>query len=252
MDFVLIDTSNGAKTSNGESLTPGALTKAAAILTVYLNRDVSTEWGGSHKVRAGTSITDVLSTECPVDSQSTLVGAPGAIAYHDVTADGAPVSYDGVSLSDSLFGSGNSWLGAISHELSETVADQGCNVIAVDLDGTAKAVESCDPVEQQDYEVQLPNGDSGNVSNFVTKEYFIPNHPGPYDFMTKSGRPNPNPPPGPMRVANANGGNYQIVYSSIGNASQVTASGKPTHRMAKKAHPLSRVARRGLQVTGER
>jgi hypothetical protein len=248
MDFVLIDTSQGAKTSNGESLSPSALQKAAAILTVYLNRDVSSEWGGNHKVRAGSSITDVLSTECAVDSQSTLVGAPGAIAYHDVVSDGAPVAYDGVTLSDSLFGNGNSWLIAIAHELAETVVDAGCNVVAVDTDGTAKAQEACDPVEEQSY-LCIQGSTDGYVSNFVTREYFIPNSPGPYDFMSKSGRSGAVPPPGPMKVAPANGGNYQIVYSSVGSASQVTAIGKPIHRMAKKAHPLSRTARRGLQVT---
>jgi hypothetical protein len=250
MDFVLIDTSNGAKTTNGESLSPAALTKAAAILTVFLNRDVASEWGGAHSVRAGSSITDVLPTECPVDSQSTLVGVPGAIAYHDVTSDGAPVAYDGVSLSDSLFGSSNSWLGAISHELAETIVDAGCNVVAIDSDGTAKAQEACDPVEEQSYEILLPDGITGAyVSNFITRNYFIPNSPAPYDFISKSGRPGAIPPPSPMQVAPANGGNYQIVYSSIGAASQVTATGKPTHRMAKKAHPLSRTARRGLKVT---
>jgi hypothetical protein len=251
VDFVLIDTSNGAKTANGESLSPAALNKAAAILTVFLNRDVSSEWGGAHSVRAGSGITDVAANECAVDSQSTLVGAPGAIAYHDVIANGAPVAYDGVTLSDSLFGSGNSWLGAISHELAETVVDAGCNVVAIDSDGTAKAQETCDPVEEQDYEIQLPNGDSGYVSNFITRNYFIPNSPAPYDFMSKTGRSGATPPPGPMQVASGGNGNYQIVYSSIGTASQVTATGKPTHRMAKKAHPMSRTARRGLKVTSD-
>ena len=250
MDFVLIDTSNGAKTTNGESLDSGgvALAKAAALATVFLNRDCSSEWGGSHRVRAGKSITDVAAGECAVDSQSTLVGAPGAIAYHDVVANGAPVAYDGVTLSDSLFGSSNSWFIAITHELAETIVDAGCNVVAIDSDGTAKAQEACDPVEEQAYEIVLPNGDSGFVSNFVTRNYFIPNSPAPYDFMSKSGRTGAVPPPGPMQVAPAGGGNYQIIYSSIGTASQVTAIGKPTHRMAKKAHPMSRTARRGLKV----
>lgn len=257
MDFVLIDTSNGAKTTNGESLNPTNLAQAAALATIFLNRDVSSEWGGNHSVRAGTSITDVLPGECPVDSQSTLVGAPGAIAYHDVTANGAPEAYDGVSLSDSLFGAGNSWLVAITHELAETIGDAGCNVVAIDSDGTGKAVELCDPVEEESYEIQIPNGPSGYVSNFVTREYFIPNHVGPFDFMNKTGRTT-TPPAGPMQVAPSGGANYQIVYSSVGGESQVTGfkgrlkvtgfTGVMSRRMAKKKHPLSRVARRGLKV----
>jgi hypothetical protein len=255
MDFVLIDTSNGAKTTNGEQLTPENLGIAAQLCTIFLNRDVSPEHGGTHNVRAGTSITDVLPNECPVDSQSTLVGAPGAIAYHDVTANGAPEAYDGVTLSDSLFGSGNSWLVAITHELAETVADAGCNEVAIDSDGTAKAYEVCDPVEEECYEIQIPNGPSGYVSNFVTKEYFIPNHPGPYDFMNKTGRTT-TPPAGPMQVAPSGGANYQIVYSGVGSSSQVTGKmsskvsykGNLGHRTAKKKHPLSRTSRRGLSV----
>ena len=120
-------------------------------------------------------------------------------------------------------------------------------MVAIDSDGTAKAQEACDPVEEQAYEIVLPNGDSGSVSNFVTVNYFIPNSPAPYDFMSKSGRTGAVLSPGPMQVAPAGGGISTRLFILVSvMALQVTAIGKPTHLMAKKAHPLSRTAPRRL------
>jgi hypothetical protein len=246
LKFVLIDVTNGATTSDGGKLTQPILAQMAAILTVYANRDVASEYGGEHLVRAGSSDTDIEPGEIPFRIGATLADAPGAIAYHDVTAQGAPDAFDAITLSDSLLGPGNSLLVALSHEVAETIGDEGCNLLAAGTDGKGYAREACDPVESSSYLIEVGSA-SGYCSDFVLRSYFVPNHPGPFNFMSSKGLPGAVACPGPLQIAPAGGGNYQIVYSSVGSEAQVTGSISP-HRARKKAHPTSRTSRRGVVV----
>lgn len=250
LSFVLLDVTGGATPTDGEKLTPELLGQMAVLLTVYGNRDVASEYGGAVVVRAGADPTDIRTGEIPVRIGATLAQAPGAIAYHDVDTQGAPDVFDAITLSDSLFGPGNSLSVALSHELAETMADAGCNLVALAPDGTGYAREACDPVESSSYEIALMNGVAhaarGYVSNFVTPAYFVDGHPGPWDFMTSQGLGG-SAPPGPFKIAPAGGGNYQIVYESVGSETQITASlvgSLPHARAARKMHPTSRTARR--------
>lgn len=244
MRFVLVDASAGAKTTDGSIMTPDALATIAAGLTVYANRDVAAEYGGDHAVRAASGPTDVLPGEiaCIITPALTVAGA---IAYHSDDGSGDPDVFDGLTLSDSIMGAGNSVSVALSHEVAETIGDPGCNLAAVDMDGTAKAREACDPVEQQSYPIQLGSV-SVYASNFVLQSYFTPSHAGPFDYMTQHGLAGAVAPPAPMQPAPAAGGNYQIVYSSVGSESQVTALGDAKGRRAGKAIG-ARAARRGLK-----
>lgn len=243
MRFVLIDATGGAATTNGEQLTPENLPQLAALLTVYANRDVAAEFGGTHMVRAGSGPDDIVSGEIPFLILATLDNAPGAIAFHDVTAQGAPDCFDAITLSDTLSGPGNSLLVALSHEIAETIADEGTNLLAAGSDGLGYAREACDPVEQNSYPIALETG-TGYVSDFVLRSYFIPNHPGPWSFMASRGLGG-SEPPGPLQVAPAGGGNYQITYSSVGGEGQVTGM---VARPGKRKHPTSRTYRRGVRL----
>jgi hypothetical protein len=263
VDFVLIDASNGATTANGEKLLPEALTKAAAILEVYANRDVAAHWGGAHRVRAGTA--DAIQPgEVATVTHDVIPEAPSAIAYHDVNGVGVPTINDAITLSDSLFGVGNSWLVAMAHEIAETIADAACNIWRDDGQGTEYAQEACDAVEAQSYEVTTTAGDSGYVSNFLTPAFFTPGSLGPYDHMSTVGA-NDNAPPAPF--VTPPGGNYQIERSSGTGEHQVQArytpalgatltvsltvpfaSSRAHTRLPKREHPSSRSYRRGLRV----
>lgn len=245
--FALIDSSGGATTGDGGRLTPVILGQLAAILSIYANRDVAAEYGGAHLVRAASGPADIQVGEIPFAILPDLENAPGAIAYHDVDAQAAPDCFDGITLSDTLMGPGNSLLVALAHEIAETIADEGVNLIATDGRGKGYAREACDPVEQQSYPITLADGTVGYVSNFVLRSYFVPGHPGPYDFMTSRGLAGAVAPPAPLQVAPANGGNYQIVYSTVGGQGQVTGS-VSARRRAKKSHPTSRTHRRGVRL----
>ena len=287
MKFVLVDESNGAKTSSGEALNPTLLGWAARILDVFLNRCVSAFWGiaGGAMVRAASSVTDILENEWPQFINKDLVNAPGAIAYHTVNGVGVPALYDGISLSDTLFGP-SGWLTAISHEFAETVGDPGTNLLAADNLGKLFAIELSDPVETQSFPLTiLPDGSLASVahtsaglaldgsftayvSNFVTPRYFTPNSEGPYDYMTAAGLAGGTSPKGPFQIVPSGGGNYQIWERDPQSESQAFAARSPLefeaaeatkfgrvhvsgslgYRSAKKGRPTSRGYRRGLRI----
>jgi hypothetical protein len=137
---------------------------------------------------------------------------------------------------------------AISHELCEIAGDPGCNRWADRGDGTEVAVEECDPVESQSYDVGAaadpPHTSGVHVSNFVLRAFWQPDAQGPYDFMTSRGLAGAIAPPGPMQTAPAAGGNYQIVRAANPQSvHQVTAMGSPRRpwRHGSRRH------RRGIQ-----
>jgi hypothetical protein len=228
MNFVLIDESNGAKTADGSSLSPAVLEQIAVAATVYLNRDVAAYWGipVGATVRVGAA-DSILPGEWAFALLDVLPNAPGAIAYHDTDGNGVPVLFDGVSLSDSLIGSGNSVSVAITHELAETVGDESCNFWADDGKGQEHALELCDAVENGDY---LVTGVA--CSNFVLPAFFNPSAAGPYDFLKKL--------TSPFQTQG-----YQIVRTSGTGETQVTGK---AHRLDKRRHALSRTFRRGARL----
>ncbi len=252
--FVLLDETNGATTTNGESLTPDKLVQAAELLTVYMNGYVGLYWGipGGCLVRAGAGPTDIQAYEWPFHLRPT-VPEPGAVAFHTVDGAGVPDLWDALTLSGSIFGA-DSALSAWAHELAEALVDPGTNAVYLDATGTADATkgyaaEVCDPVETQSFMITTTTGAAGMVSNFVLPPYFIPNHAGPFDYMTAAGlQAAAYGPPRPLMVAPGLGGNYQIVFTQIGGVTQVMAHGNPSRRAIRKMHPSSRPYRRGLRL----
>jgi hypothetical protein len=246
MSFALVDESQGATTADGAALTPTVLESIASACLAQLNRDVSSETGGGpYLVRVSTGA-DIQPGEIVFSILPTLPNAPGAIAYHDVLGNGVPVAYDAITLSDSLTGPGNSLSVAISHELCETAGDPGCNRWADRGDGTEVALEQCDAVESQTYDVGLALATGIHVSNFVLRSFFEPGAPPPYDFMTSYGIATTTAPPGPMQTAPSGGGDYQIVrQTSPQSETQVTAEGNPDGRRPWRHG--SRRHRRGVQ-----
>jgi len=234
MDFVLIDETNGATTADGARLTADVLGAIALACEVQLNRDFAGEYGGSFRVRVGAADT-ILSGECVFAILPKLPNAPGAIAYHDVNGQGVPVLYDGITLSDTLIGAGNSLSVAISHELLETAGDEACNQWVDDGRGNEYAREMCDAVESSSYLVE-----GVEVSNFVLRAFFIPSHEGPFDVGKVLRSP----------FDTAIGG-YQIARTSGAGEHQVSATYRPAHVFGLPSrrpatHAGSRRARRGV------
>jgi hypothetical protein len=244
MRFCLIDATNGVPTAQGLGLSGSALADIAHACSVQLNLDYSTHWGGNFEVRAGAGAGDIQPGEIVFAILQTLPNAPGAIAYHDVNGNGVPTLFDGITLSDTLTGPGNSLSVAISHELLETAGDAGCNLWADGHDGSEYAHELCDAVESQTYGL-----DGIYVSNFVLPSFFVPGSAGPYDHMSYallSGAVGPAKP-----LATASGG-YQILRSAGAGEHQVQAltsegAARFARRALKRARPESRQSRRGLR-----
>lgn len=261
LKVVLIDETNGATPTSGQALTPQFLALAAQVATVYLNRDVARYWGGQHVVRPGSSPTDVQPGEVPSYTTPTLTDAPGAIAYHTVDGYGIPAIYDGITLSQDLFGP-DGWLAAQTHEFAETVGDPGTNTLRADGKGRLYAQELCDPLEVQTYPITIkadgtvadvPNTTPGlaadgsftaYVANFVLDAYFTPNHQGPFDFLSAQGKQpaGVSGPAAPFTLVPAGGGDYQIVETDPQDESQITAD----EARVPSAGPLKPVPAMGL------
>lgn len=258
---VLNDQTNGAQLSNGDRLTSDGLKKAADLLTVYLNRYVAAFWGmpaGGCLIRAGRDPLDVETNEIPDHTRLTIDEAPTAIAYHTVNGLAVPDIEDGFSLSNGLWIPGG-WLGAQSHEWAETLVNPATDLWVADGAGKLYAREACDAIEMQSWLLELPDGTSGYVSNFLLPSFFERGAPGPYDYMTYAGIAGAVAPKGPFQTAAGNGGNYQIVETDAGDATQVhamrarsqrvvVAIGDTSRRLAKKRHQSSRPYRIGLRL----
>ncbi len=234
MDFVIIDETSGAATGDGATPTAETLQAIALACEVQLNRDFAGEYGGSFRVRVGDANT-IVAGECVFAILPKLPDAPGAIAYHDVNGQGVPVLYDGITLSDTLIGEGNSLSVAISHELLETAGDEACNQWVDDNKGNEFAREMCDAVEATSYEIE-----GVQVSNFVLRAFFIPNHAGPFDMGKALSSPF-DTAIGGYQIARSSGTGEHQVH---GNMRAAHLFGLPSRRPV--THPCSRRARRGV------
>jgi hypothetical protein len=232
--FVLLDQTQGAKTTNGSVMTAEILGCIAGAVNCQLNRELSNEYGGNYHVRAGANSTDVQVGEIPFALLATLADAPNAIAYHTTNGNGMPLLFDGITLSDSLYDIGNSVSCAISHELCETAADPGANLWAADNIATSFSKEVCDPFENRAYPI-LSGGLNIYVSDFALQAYFVPRSPPPYSYM-KRAKLTPYDSQAPLTVDTSLG--YQMV---------TPFSVQGIHQAALTVHPALRA---GVSIVG--
>jgi hypothetical protein len=94
----------------------------------------------------------------------------GALAYHDLTNEGLPISK--VFVKSILADKASVSVGA-SHELCEMAVDPWLNSAYQDPQGTFWAGEVCDPVEDDKYGYEI---DGILVSDFVTPNWFAHQH----------------------------------------------------------------------------
>jgi hypothetical protein len=219
--WVLIDSTNGAKTQDGSVLSPGVLAHIAEAVQNQVDNEFAAEWGTQASIRVGTSETDIQPGEWAYGFVASLPDAPGASAYHDINGNGVPFALCAVTTCDSLLGP-NGVSVDVSHEILETAGDEGANQFAYDNHGLLHAVEMCDAVEVQTYAKKCADGTVVQVSNWLLRSWFNPGSAGPYEYMTFASLTGAVPPSGPMLTADGHGGNYQIV-SKWGGERQVFA-----------------------------
>ncbi len=162
--------------------------------------------------------------------------AAGALGYHDQDPQGQP--YGRVFVKPILDSGGdimtrsNSVSVTVSHEALEIFGDPQANLWAQMNDGRLLALELCDPVESDSYNVKIGTTTVA-VSNFVFPEYFDGAPEGSrFDKMGRLNAPWTMTPSG-----------YQIVMAG-GNVSNLWGESYSDSRKAAKQHPAARTARR--------
>ena len=216
--------------STAKDVAPVAAAIAAA-LTVQLNRDLATYYGGNYAVRAAAGAGDIQVGETACIIVDALPQAPKDVAYHDVDGNEVPRVFLARSQCSSLTSGAGSVSGALSHELVETAVDPAINAWRRDNAGQLWAQEACDPCQENGYEI---NGIS--VSNFVLPAYWAQGSTGPYDFLRLVDAP--------FQVI---GGGYAIKLGPDGKESQVFGD-VGAARLARKRHPTSRTYQRGVRL----
>jgi hypothetical protein len=108
----------------------------------------------------------------------------GALGYHDYTPSGKPISYVFLR-TDRQYGYSETV--TLTHELAEMQADAWISLAMQTSNTRFYAVEVGDPVEQDNLGFTItPSAASGGVpilcSDFALPGWFIPSHPGPYDY----------------------------------------------------------------------
>jgi hypothetical protein len=237
MQFVILDNSTSATdVAVGGPITSSQLAQIAEALSIQLNRDLSTEWGGNYTVRAGSGASDVAAGEIVCSILDTLPDDPQAIAYHSDDGSSHPLVFVGKADCNGILSGSESIAQALSHELCETAVDRACNVWADDGKGTEWAQEACDATESNSYEI-----DGVTVSNFLLRSFFAPGAPAPWSYLGSLGS---EPIPGPFVTAS---GGYQVKRASSSTESQVNGSIR-AWRQKRVRHWSSRVFRRGARI----
>jgi hypothetical protein len=165
-----------------------------------------------------------------------------ALGYHTIDDKGKPwgrvfagpiLNNGGTALSGSM-----SVSCILSHEVLETVVDYNVNLWADRCDGTEVAVEVCDPVEADSYDVfvgaaQVPVA----VSNFVMNDWFDAwQVGGKFDWMGTVNAPLQMSAGGYVIVRNTSTGEINAVWGS--------KEAEARHAMIKPSFPVARTSRR--------
>lgn len=119
--------------------------------------------------------------------------AGDALGWHEATPNGDPIVY---VLAGVVKRYGLKWSVTASHEFCEVVCDQGANE-CVDLgNGVFLANETADAVESDadGYRIESTDPATGRnvsvlVSDFVTRDWFLPDATGPFDWANRLNSP---------------------------------------------------------------
>lgn len=175
-----------------------------AAMQAYVDQYVAPVWGTPAKLVKSTGFRKGAWAIVFLDNADT----PGALAYHDLTPDGLPISKVFVK---TTLDNGDLVSVSTSHELVEMLVDPAINMMTTGPDPkTIYAYESADPVEALDFKViGIP------MSDFVYPAYFEVFHkPGSvkFDQLNKVTKP--------FQILS---GGYQIIFKN-GKWTQVYGS----------------------------
>jgi hypothetical protein len=196
-----------------------------AAMQVYVDQHVVPVWSTPAKLIRSTDFVDGAWAMVFLDDAD----QPGALAYHDLTPDGWPLSK--VFVRTTLRNKDLVSVSA-SHELVEMLVDPAINMMTTGPDGkTMYAYESADPVEALSFAVNgIP------LSDFVYPSYFeVFRKPGStqFDHLGKVTKP--------FQILS---GGYQIIFKG-GRWTQLTGSATKKKAFAKEDRRGHRSESRG-------
>ena len=189
------------------------LDKLLAALQKFVNSRVAPVWGTPARLVRSTGFLPGAWAIVFLDTAD----APGALAYHDLTPDGFPLSKVFVK---TILDDRSSISVATSHELVEMLVDPAINLWSNGPEsGVFYAYESADPVEEQSFPV-----DGIPMSDFVYPSYFESFRKAgstQFDEMKKVNRP--------FQLLK---GGYQIIFKK-GKETQIFGSKAKAKRFAR-------------------
>lgn len=147
----------------------------------------------------------------------------GAAGYHATTPDGVPYARAFLDGTDSVLSGPDSLSSVITHEIGESVVDAPANLWALDGNGKLHALEACDAVEGDSFEI-----DGVSVSNFLYPAWFDTGAKGQYDYMGVCTGP--------------------FTLSTTKGAYEITAQLDLSTLSPAKQHPASRTYHRVMQL----
>lgn len=165
-----------------------------------------------------------------------------ALGYHTTDDNGKP--WGRVFASPVLDNGGTVLQGSmsvssvLSHEVLELFADYNVNLWADRYDGTEVALEICDPVEADSYDIVVSKKPV-SVSNFVLDEWFdaFQNPTGTkFDYMDKVTKPLTMSSGGYIVVRDLRSGKTSAVWGS--------KEAEQMHMLRKPGHPAARTSKR--------
>ncbi len=189
------------------------LDKLLAALQKFVDTRVATVWGTPAKLVRSSGFLPEAWAIVFLDTAE----APGALAYHDLTPDGFPLSKVFVK---TVLDDKSSLSVATSHELVEMLVDPAINLWATGQEaGVFYAYESADPVEEDSFLL-----DGLAMTDFVYPSYFEsfrkPDST-QFDALKKVSRP--------FQILK---GGYQIIFKD-GQETQVFGSKAKAERFAR-------------------
>ena len=184
-----------------------------AAMQAYVDQHIVPVWNTPAKLIKSTNFVKKAWAMVFLDDAD----APGALAYHDLTPDGLPISKVFVK---TTLENGDLVSVSASHELVEMLVDPAINMMTTGPDPKSMyAYESADPVEDLNFNV---NGIA--MSDFV--------HPAYFEIFHKSGSvhfDHLNKVKKPFQILS---GGYQIVFKG-GKWTQVFGSASKKKRFAR-------------------
>lgn len=216
--------------------------KLIAALQTYIDGHVAPVWGTPAKlIKTKGFMKNAWGMVLLDDADQ-----PGALAYHDLTPDGFPLSKvfvrtavaNGVLVSVSA-----------SHELVEMLVDPAINLMSTGPDAkTTYAYESADPVEALSFNVKgIPMSDFVYPSYF---EVFRKRGSTRFDHMDQVTRPFEITPGGYQIVFK--GGKWTQVFASTATARRFAREDRRGYRSEARGKRLRRTSHRELAVEGRR